>query len=275
MFPMRAMTDFDVASLAAELSAWGFKPSHAPKIMRAFYEAPGGREISHLAGCDFGHALETKLRQMIVRRRSQVIHRHASEDGTLKLLVAMDRGDAVEAVLMPSHRHDRAAGCLSSQIGCAMGCDFCASTRQGLGRNLEPGEIVEQHLSLREAASDQGRRLTSLVFMGMGEPMHNLENVIAAIRRIADPGMGALGWRQITVSTVGIVPEIDRLAEADLNVHLAVSLHAPDDSTRKKIIPTGKRGNVAQIMAAPRRFLARTRRVPTIEYTLLTAANES
>src|SRR5205085_6535835 len=130
-------------------------------------------------------------------------------------------------------------------------------------------------LSLRDEAAKVGRKLRSLVFMGMGEPLQNLENVIAAIRRIAHPDMGGLGWRQVTVSTVGIVPGIDRLAEADLNVHLAVSLHAPDDQTRAKLVPMNRRYPVAEIMAAARRFLAKTGRVPTIEYCLLADVNDS
>jgi 23S rRNA (adenine2503-C2)-methyltransferase len=156
-----------------------------------------------------------------------------------------------------------------------MGCTFCASTRGGLDRNLHYSEIVEQFLHLQREAAAMERRLTSLVFMGMGEPMHNLENVISAIRRIADPDLGGLGWRQITVSTVGIVPGIDALADADLNVHLALSLHAADDETRSRIVPVNNRYPVAQIMAAARRFADRTRRVPTIEYCMLADINDS
>ena len=156
-----------------------------------------------------------------------------------------------------------------------MGCTFCASTRGGLDRNLHYGEIVEQFLHLQRQAAGIDRRLTSLVFMGMGEPMHNLDNVIAAIRRIADPDLGGLGWRQITVSTVGIVPGIDALADADLNVHLALSLHAADDETRSRIVPVNQRYPVADIMAAARRFADRTGRVPTIEVCLLADVNDS
>jgi 23S rRNA (adenine2503-C2)-methyltransferase len=273
---MRAFTDYDVESLAEELAGWGFKPSHAAGLMRAFYGQPAGKPLSDDTwDRDLGVGLLSKLRQSVAQRRSCLLSRHQSADGTVKLLLGMDRGGAVESVLMPAYDPSRAAACVSSQIGCAMGCDFCASTRHGLERDLEPGEIVEQFLSLRDEAARTGRRLTSLVFMGMGEPMHNLDNVIAAIRRIADPRMGGLGWRQVTVSTVGIVPGIDQLAEADLNVHLAVSLHAPDDDTRRRIIPTGKRWTVAEIISAARRFEAATRRVPTIEYTLLAGVNDS
>jgi 23S rRNA (adenine2503-C2)-methyltransferase len=111
--------------------------------------------------------------------------------------------------------------------------------------------------------------------MGMGEPMHNLPNVIAAIRRIADRATGSLGWRQITVSTVGVVPGIDALATADLNVHLAVSLHAPDDATRSRLVPVNQRWAVADVLAAARRFAQRSGRIPTIEYCLLEEVNDS
>src|SRR5260370_15864340 len=119
---VRAMTDFDLASLAAELRAWGFKESHGRKLMQAFYEEPGGREMDAFTGRDLGHALEAMLRKKIVRRRSDLISRHESDDGTVKLLLGLERGGAVEAVLMPAYRADRAGGCVSSQIGRGQGC---------------------------------------------------------------------------------------------------------------------------------------------------------
>ena len=272
---MRSLTDYDIESLGQELSGWGFKPSHAIRILQSFYGAPGGRELHEVLDRNLGLTLQAKMLESLRTRQSRIDHRHESADGTVKLLIGLDRGGAVETVLMPWYHAGRAAGCVSSQIGCAMGCDFCASTRRGLERNLEAGEIVEQFLHLRQVAAEKGRRLTSLVFMGMGEPMHNLDNVIAAIKRIAANGLGMLGWKHITVSTVGIIPGIERLTDADLNVHLAISLHAPDDATREKIVPTGKRWKVADIMAAGRRFEQRTGRIPTIEYTLLAGVNDS
>ena len=269
------MTDYDVESLGVQLVEWGFKPSHARRLIHGFYAEPGGRELEALCDRNIGLELRAKILANLTARKSRVITRHTSADGTTKLLIGLDRGGAVETVLMPWYHAERAAGCVSSQIGCAMGCDFCASTRQGLERDLDAGEIVEQFLHLRQAAAEVGRRVTSLVFMGMGEPMHNLDNVMAAIRRIAGHGMGALGWRHITVSTVGIVPGIRRLMGADLNVHLAISLHAPDDATREKIIPMGKRWKVADIMSAAREFEATTGRIPTIEYTMLAGVNDS
>lgn len=270
---MRALTDYDLDDLAAQFAAWEFKPSHAQRLLRAFYLAGGQADLSELK---LPIRLQARFGQDIVQRQSRILLRTSAADGTIKLLVGFDRrGGAVESVLMPAYDPRRAAGCVSSQIGCAMGCDFCASTRGGLERNLEAGEIVEQFLHLRREAMDSGRRLSTLVFMGMGEPMHNLENVIAAIRRIAAPGMGELGWRQVTVSTVGVVPGIDKLADADLNVHLAVSLHAPDDETRARIVPSSRRWSVAEIMAAARRFDERTGRVVNIEYCLLSGVNDS
>jgi 23S rRNA (adenine2503-C2)-methyltransferase len=209
-----------------------------------------------------------------------VITQHRATDGTIKLLVGFDGGagrggGAVESVLMPTGRQGVAAGCVSSQIGCAMGCDFCASTKEGLERNLEAGEIVEQFLHLKRAATESARRLRTIVFMGMGEPLANFDNVVAAIRRIADPLLGGLGWRQVTVSTVGIVPGIDRLTEADLNVHLALSLHAPDDATRAQIVPANRRYPVADIIAAAKRYYARSGREVNVEYCLLGGVNDS
>jgi len=264
--------DHDCQSLADTLEQAGFARVHAAKLLRNFYDNAASPDFSDLK-C--GTRLKAWLDRNMTWMQSHVASRAQSADATVKLLVQFADGQAAEAVLMPGYRADRAAGCVSSQIGCAMGCDFCASTHGGLARDLTAGEIVEQFLHLKREAIQMGRRLSSLVFMGMGEPMHNLDNVIAAIRRIADPAMGALGWRQVTVSTVGIVPGIDRLADAGLNVHLALSLHAPDDVTRSRIVPANRRYPVKEVMAAARRFAGKTGRVPTIEYCLLAGVNDS
>lgn len=268
---MLAFPDHDLPSFSQHIASWGCNPVHAKRILREFYQSSGRPNFDALdVGDELGRRLAT-----IPLVRSRIATRSDGSDGTTKLLVAFDGGGAAEAVLMLAHRPDRAAGCVSSQIGCAMGCDFCASTKAGLERSLDAGEIVEQFLHLRAAAAAQRRRLTSLVFMGMGEPMHNLDAVMAAIQRIASPDLGALGWRQVTVSTVGVVPGIDRLAGADLNVHLALSLHAPDDVTRDRLVPANRRYPVADILAAVRRFYDRTHRVVTIEYCLLAGVNDA
>src|SRR5438552_12325604 len=169
---MQSLADFDPPHLAAELARRGHKPSHARTILLEFYKGEGRFDVARLRGSRFLlHDLATEFSSL----SSQVLSRHVAGDGTKKLLIGFAHGGAVESVLMPTTRAGVAAGCVSSQIGCAMGCDFCASTKGGLERNLESGEIVEQFLHLRRAATETGRRLRTLVFMGMGEPMHNLD----------------------------------------------------------------------------------------------------
>src|SRR5690606_17338836 len=161
-------------------------------LFRSFYANHGRWNWPQL---QVPNLLRQRLTDEIPPRQSTLRRRHAAADGTIKLLIGFAHGGLAECVLMPAHRPDRAAACVPSQIGCAMGCDFCASTLHGLQRNLTAGEIVEQYLHLKAEAAAIGRRLTSLVFMGMGEPLLNLNQVIPAIRRIADPDMGGLGWR--------------------------------------------------------------------------------
>lgn len=266
-----ALSDYDVPSLAAALQCLGHKPSHALPILRRFYESAGSFNPD---GLYLSKSLLAELDAGPIRQ-SRILTRHASPDGTVKLLVGYADGAAVEAVLMPWYHAGRAAGCVSSQVGCAMGCDFCASTKNGLRRSLAAGEIVEQYLWLRAEATTQNRRLTSLVFMGMGEPMQNLDAVIASIQRLGEPSTAGLGRRHITVSTVGIVPGIERLAASGLGVHLALSLHAPDDPTRGRLVPMNRRFKVADILAAARTYQDITGQIVTIEYCVLADVNDS
>jgi len=269
---MQSLCDHDIEALAKQFASWGLKPIQAGKLLRAFYQGDGAIDWQELR---LGKQLQAKIEKEIKLRSSRLLTTRTSVDGTSKFLLGFDRGGAVECVLMPAYDPTRAAGCVSSQIGCAMGCDFCASTKSGFERNLEAGEIVEQFLTLRRHAATSGRRLATLVFMGMGEPMHNLDNVIAAVKRIASPEMCNLGFRNITISTVGIIPGIEKLADADLNVHLALSLHAPDDATRSRIVPTGRKLSVREIVDAAKRFQERTGRVVNIEYCMLEGVNDS
>ena len=269
----RALTDFSLGELQQQFVAWGAKPSHAARVLRAYYAGSG--EIAAAGGPALPAGLATRLRTELAPGPGTLAARQVATDGTTKLLLRLGDGRTVESVLMPDFRPDRAAGCLSSQVGCAMGCDFCATTKTGFERNLTAGEIVEQFLALRREARAAGRRLQTVVFMGMGEPLLNLDSVLAAVHRIADNSLGALGWRQVTVSTVGIVPGIDALAASGLNVNLAVSLHAPDDATRAQLLPTGKRFAIADILAAADRFQAARRSPVTIQYCLLKGVNDS
>ena len=267
-----ALADFDPAALAQLFAAWGYKPSHAARVLRAFY-ASGDRVTSTAPGLPRG--LVERMRTGFVPSAATLAVRQIAADGTTKLLLRLGDGGTVESVLLPDFRTDRAAGCLSSQVNCALGCDFCATTKTGFKRNLTAGEIVEQFLALRREAHAVGRKLQTIVFMGMGEPLLNLGPVLAAVRRLADNSLGALGWRQITVSTVGIVPGMDALTDTGLNIHLAVSLHAPDDATRARLLPMAKHFPIADILAAADRFQARRGRPVTIQYCLLAGVNDS
>lgn len=266
------LAELEVGELGERVASWGFKPSHAARVLRRFY---AGEPWTGAPGHALPAGLLERLSTDLVETSATVVQRQQSEDGTTKLLLRLADGHTVETVLLPDFRPDRAAGCLSSQVGCAMGCDFCATTRTGWERNLTSGEIVEQFLALRREARRVGRTLKTVVFMGMGEPMLNLDAVLPAIRRMADNALGGLGWRQITVSTVGIVPGIDALAASGLPVQLAVSLHAPDDVTRARLLPMGRRHSIAEILAAVRRYHASRERPIIIQYCLLAGVNDS
>ncbi len=269
---MDSLASHTVASLQALLTSRGYKGSHAARLLRSYHGRGGEIDWEALR-------LPVGFREELLERvpafTSMVVQRQVAEDGTTKLLLRLEDGRKVEAVMMTDHRLDRVAGCLSSQAGCAMGCDFCATAQGGLERNLTTGEIVEQFLRLRAEALALGRQLRTLVFMGMGEPMHNLDNVIPALHRIAPNELGSIGWRQVTVSTVGIVPGIDRLASEGLRVNLAVSLHAPDDATRIRILPTSRRYGVGEILEAADRYMAMSGLPAIVQYCMLRDVNDS
>lgn len=277
-----ALAHYRLAELEQQLADWGYKPSHAARVLRTFYAgspvpAESDTTPQHLR---LPEGLAEKLAGALplppgAKAPGSLAARQVAADGTTKILLRLHDARTVESVLMPDFRADRAAGCISSQVGCAMGCDFCATTKTGFERNLTAGEIVEQFLALRREAQAAGRRLQTLVFMGMGEPLLNLDHVLEAMNRIADNRLGALGWRQITVSTVGIIPGIEALTATGLNFHLAVSLHAPDDATRAQLLPMGKRFAIAEILAAADRFQASRGRPVTIQYCLLRGVNDS
>ena len=212
-----------------------------------------------------------------------VTQRVSKAGDTQKVLFQMPDGEKVEAVLMLYDR--RRTLCISSQAGCAMGCSFCATARGGLRRNLTAGEIVAQVLFFARYLLDADERpkmrvkrpttVTNIVLMGMGEPMHNYENVWTAIRRLTAADGFGLGARHITLSTVGLIPMIDRMADEGLQVNLAVSLHAPNNDLRSKLVPPSRRYPVDDLLASVRRYIARTNRRVTFEYALMRGTNDS
>jgi len=212
-----------------------------------------------------------------------VTQRVSKAGDTQKVLFQMPDGETVEAVLMLYDR--RRTLCISSQAGCAMGCTFCATARGGLRRNLTAGEIVAQVLFFARYLQDAGEgpkmrvkrptTVTNIVLMGMGEPMHNYKNVWTAIRRLTAADGFALGARHITLSTVGLIPMIDRMADEGLQVNLAVSLHAPNNDLRSKLVPPSRRYPVDDLLASVRRYIAKTNRRVTFEYALMRGTNDS
>lgn len=269
---LRPLLDLSALDLATWMEQHGYKGSHALPVLREVY---GAAQHVPQPKDRLPQGLLEQMEASFPKPAATLARRQVSEDGTCKLLLRMADGRTVESVLMPDYRPERAAGCISSQVGCAMSCDFCATTQTGFERNLTSGEIVEQFIHLRREALAAGRTLRTVVFMGMGEPMLNLRHVLPAVQRMADPTLGALGWRQVTISTVGIVPGIEELTEANLGVHLAVSLHAPDDDTRTAILPMGRRFPVQDVLAAADRYQERSGRITTIQYCLLEGVNDS
>ena len=208
-------------------------------------------------------------------------HRVVSDDGdTTKLLLNLTDGTPVETVLIqyPSSKingHPRSTICVSTQIGCAMGCVFCATGQMGFEKNIRAEEIVAQVIHFADILQQRGEHVTNLVFMGMGEPMANYDETIRAVRILThDRGFG-IGQRNITISTIGLISGIDKLAEENLQVGLAISLHAPNNELRKKLVPTAGPNSVEDIIEAGRRYFKKTGRRVTFEYALMKGINDS
>ena len=213
-------------------------------------------------------ALRSRLAAEYDLGRAAIATEQVSWDGTRKLLLELADGARIETVALPYP--DRVSVCVSSQTGCAVGCTFCATGFLGAGRNLTAGEIVDQVLTAGERV---GRRVSHVVFMGMGEPLLNFEAVLTALRLLS--GEVGLSQRHLTVSTVGLPPAMLRLAAEDLNVTLAVSLHAADDDLRRELVPTtAQRWSVAEVLAAARSYAEMSGRRVTYEVVLLAGVND-
>ena len=191
-------------------------------------------------------------------------------DGTVKLLFSLSDGNCVESVIM-KYEHGNTI-CISSQVGCRMGCRFCASTIGGRVRNLSPGELLGQVIA---AQKELGERIDNIVMMGIGEPLDNFDAVVKFLRLVNDPGGICIGYRHISLSTCGLVDKIDELAQLKLPITLSISLHAPDDETRSAIMPVNNRWGVDELLAACRRYYATTGRRISFEYTLISGKNDS
>jgi len=219
-------------------------------------------------------ALRERLSEVSVIGRLNPLEEIASQDGlTRKALFSLPDGHTIESVLM--HYKKRHTLCLSTQVGCPIGCPFCATGQSGFERDLSPGEIVEQVLYFARELKGTEQRLTNLVFMGMGEPFLNWEATWKAIQALTDPRRFGLGARHITISTAGFVPGIEALAREGSQVSLAISLHAANDELRERLVPLNHRYPLEVLTGACRDYVKRTKRRITFEYALIEGVNDS
>ncbi|WP_332813775.1 23S rRNA (adenine(2503)-C(2))-methyltransferase RlmN [Ramlibacter sp.] len=267
------LLDFDLEGLAAFCASLGEKRFRATQLFRWIHQR-GARDFDQMT--DLAKSLRDKLKACATIEGLTVASRQASADGTIKWLFDVGGGNAVEAVYIPED--DRATLCVSSQAGCAVGCRFCSTGHQGFSRNLTTGEIVAQlwyaEHHLREQLGTRDRVISNVVMMGMGEPLQNYSALVPALRVMLDDHGYGLSRRRVTVSTSGVVPMIDRLAQ-DCPVALAVSLHAPGDALRDNLVPLNRKYPLAELLDACNRYLQHAPRdFITFEYCMLDGVND-
>jgi len=266
--------DLTYADLQAALVRDGVSCAHARALWRAIYRSEQSLyELQKTFAPPLAGWVRRQMADGDAFERLQLAEETASSDRlTRKFLLRLHDGQTVETVLMGyAGRH---SVCVSTQAGCAMGCVFCATGQMGFVRHLRPGEIVAQVLHARRALGDAGH-LRNLVLMGMGEPLHNYDSVLKALEIISDTGGLNLGPSRITISTVGVVPGILRLARERRPYHLAVSLHAADDAARSALVPAGRQWPLSELMSACREYIALTGRKIFFEWTLIAGQNDS
>ena len=256
----------ELSSLVAQM---GEKSFRARQLWRWMYDQ---RVEDFSAMTDLPKSLIDKLGQCASLGGLELVTRQKSADGTEKRLYQLVDGQLIESVLMP-YDDQRKTACLSTQAGCAMGCVFCATGQMGFARNLRAAEIFEQAMRFARELAAGGQRLSNIVLMGMGEPFHNYDETLQAIRQFMQRlGIGA---RHITVSTVGLAPQIRRFADEGLQVNLAVSLHKSDDSERSALMPVNRRWSIDELISACRYYTMKTNRRITIEWAAIAGENDS
>jgi 23S rRNA (adenine2503-C2)-methyltransferase len=269
----------------AELTAWaaarGEPAYRAGQIRRHVF---GGDVGSFDEMTDVAKALRRDLEEAFTFSTVAPVADTVSDDGqTHKALFELADGARVEAVLMPYHRMsdsgqwtvERNAVCISTQVGCAMACAFCATGEMGLVRHLTVAEIIDQVRHWQRVLRLRGERVSHVVYMGMGEPLHNYAATVASARVLTDPSAFGISARRVTISTAGVAPKIDALADEGMPINLAVSLHAPNDEVRRAIMPIDRKWDIETVLEASRRYVRRTKRRLTFEYVLLGGVNDS
>lgn len=269
------LLDYDLEGLAAFCASLGEKKFRATQLFRWIHQK-GARDFGQMT--DLAKSLRDKLVGAARIEGLPLISQHESADGTIKWLFDVGGGNAVEAVFIPED--DRGTLCVSSQAGCAVGCRFCSTGHQGFSRNLTTGEIVAQlwfaeHFLRGHLGTGGERVISNVVMMGMGEPLQNYAALVPALRTMLDDHGYGLSRRRVTVSTSGVVPMIDRLGE-DCPVALAVSLHAPNDELRDKLVPLNRKYPIAELLDACNRYLVHAPRdFITFEYCMLDGVNDT
>ncbi len=267
---MKEICSLSLSKLKTWMSENGDKPFRATQVYDWIY-SKGAKSFDEMT--NLSKELRAKLAGSLAFPAIKLVRTVDSEDGeTTKYLWELADGKRVESVLIRSD--DRRTVCISCQVGCPARCAFCASGKEGLLRNLSVGEIVEQVLHIDRILKVDGERVCHLVFMGMGEPLENYEAVVESIGIFHDPAAFHISQRRITVSTVGVVEGIHRLAREDLHVNLVLSLHAPNQHVRKKIIPYARKYPLEEVLMAMDEYGRLTKRDITYEYTLLAGIND-
>lgn len=261
--------------IESHLATLDERPYRAKQIVDWLYEK---RTTGFEAMSDLPQALRERLAQEFAFENLETVRVLGSKDTTRKFLFRLSDGNLIESVLIPAspalygERSDRRTICVSTQVGCAYGCKFCASGLEGFARNLDASEIVQQLLAVEKQT---GERIDNVVFMGMGEPLANLANVVRAIRIINSPWGLEIGARHITVSTSGLAPQIRLLADQPLQSRLAISLHGATDEVRDRIMPVNRKYNLTTLLAACDYYASRRKQRIYFEYILIAGVNDA
>lgn len=257
--------DLTLEELEEEIIKLGEKKFRAKQIFAWLYrDCESFDEMT-----DLSKDLIVKLKENFIIKNLEVANFQKSVDGTIKYLFKLNDGHKIESVMM-KYKYGNTA-CVSNQVGCKMGCNFCASAKIGFIRNLTPGEIVSQILEIEKHS---GEKISNVVFMGIGEPLDNYENVIKAIRLINNPKGLNIGARHISVSTCGLIDGIARLADENIQCNLCISLHSSRDEVRTDMMPINKRYSISELINACKNYIEKTNRRITFEYALVDTVND-
>lgn len=268
----KSIYDVSLAELTGLIESWGQPGYRARQVWEWLYHH---KVTDFAAMANLPKVLRERLAaEFRIGSLELVAEMHSTDGQTVKRLLRLPDGQLIESVLM-EYDDNRRTACISTQAGCAMGCVFCATGQMGFARHLTAGEIVEQAVLFARQLNAEGERLSNVVLMGMGEPLHNYDATLDAIRRLNDPRGLNIGQRHITLSTVGLVPAIRQFAAEGLQVGLAISLHAATDAERDKLLPVNKRWPLDQLIAAVRDYVDQTGRRVTFEWALIAGENDT